>query len=317
MRGTTVTTGMPRHPLLFTGLLLATLVASPARASDKVRLVALPVNSGEKLKSIADSIGEQMLTEMGKFERLEVMGASDVSSLLGLERQKAMMGCGDGSASCLAEISAALGAPWMVTGTLAQSGKAMRLDLKLISAADGKVAFRGGRTFKDESEVFEVVSEIITALVKKIDLKPVTTTVATTKPVEEKKPVLTPVAPKDPPPPEVVTPVAPVEPAPRVGPWVVMGAGVVSGIAGGVLIGVGQNTYETTMMKNPSEQATGKIVADLQAANAMRVGGVIAAGVGVALAGAGVVWLVAGKPTEGASVSVLVSGSSLTVQGCF
>lgn len=312
---------MLRFGTLITTVSCVALFTTPALASDKdkVRLVALPINSGEKLKPVADSIAEQMLTEMGKFERLEVMGASDVTSLLGLERQKAVLGCSDASASCLAEISAALGAPWMVTGTLAQSGKAMRLDLKLIRAADGKVIFRGGRTFKDESEVFEVVSEIVALLVKKIDLKPMpaTTPVATAKPSQDKPVSLTPVTQSAPPPVEVVS-VSAAEPvpAPRVGPWIVVGAGAASAIAGAVLIGVAQSSAASTKMR-ASDLPTTKALAELQSANSMTVGGVAALGVGVALAGAGIVWLVAGKPEEGTSVALAVSASSVTLGGRF
>ncbi len=310
---------------LSASLLLATcalLTARPALA-ERPRLIVLNLGaSSEKLKPFAESISEQLLTELGRSGRLEAMGASDVSAVLGLERQKSMLGCADASTSCLAEVSAALGAPWLVTGNLAQAGKTMRVDLKLIRAKDGKAVYRDGRVIKDEAQIFDVVSEMAKAMVASMNL-PLPD--APVKPAEV-TPVAAPVATH---PVEVAPAVeAAATPPLRVAPWVVLGAGVVAAGLGAAFLVSGAGARRDTLgalaqapnQTGPSTVPTAaQARTQLEAANTtMTVGGVVG-GAGLLAAGAGVAWLLLGAPAEGANVAVsVVPGPGVvTVGGTF
>ena len=147
------------------------LMAFAARGEDKPRIVVLQIDgSTEALKRIGAAVSEQVLTELQRTGRFDAMGTSDLQVLLGMERQRSLLGCSpEGESACLAEISAALGAPWLVAGSLAQFGKATRLDLKLISARDGKAAFRDGMSFSEESALFGQVSDIVKRMVSSLE----------------------------------------------------------------------------------------------------------------------------------------------------
>ena len=65
-----------------------------------------------------------------------VARGKDMVALLGVERQKQLLGCSDAASSCMAELAGALGADGLVTGQLARIGKSFQLNVKVL-AADG------------------------------------------------------------------------------------------------------------------------------------------------------------------------------------
>lgn len=292
-------------------------LAAASFAAEKPRVVVLGISgSSEKLKQIGESVAEQVLTELGKTELVEAMGTSDVQAVLGMERQKQMLGCSENSTSCLAEISAALGAPWLVSGTIGQFGKTTRLDIKLIRAKDGKAIFRDGTNFQDESELFERVTGIVAKLVARMDLKkePHVDTPVKVEPVVVAPSVTGPVEP----PLSVTAPAGPAQAAAPVGPWVMTGlsAGVV--IGGAVMVGLGAaqraDTQKALASLTPPSYGTAR--RDLGDGDTMMLVGGIVGGVGVAALGTAIGWLIMGK-TEAPKVSLGVGVGSIVVQGEF
>jgi len=69
---------------------------------------------------------------------LEVVTQDDLSAVLGLERQKQLLGCADEGTQCLAELGAALGADGILRGEVARVGAAWHGSLKVLSAKDGR-----------------------------------------------------------------------------------------------------------------------------------------------------------------------------------
>ncbi len=310
-------------------LAMCLCVSAAAGAAEKPRVVVLAIGaSSETLKPIAASVAEQLLTELGRTGRLEVMGTSDVSAVLGLERQKTMLGCTDQSSSCLAEISAALGAPWLVTGNLAQLGKAMRVDVKLIRAKDGKAVFRDGRNVKDESEIFDIVSEMAKRMVESMGLPaPEPAAPVAKAPDAPKATFVTPSpAPTSSPAPGVTQ--AAVAPGPRVAPWVVTGLGAAALALGGIALSSGLGARSSTLdavranAGSPSTSATpsySDAKARLDGANGQITVGAVGLGVGALALAGGLAWALLGAPAEPAAASVTVSPGpgSVLVEGRF
>src|SRR5258706_9658461 len=101
------------------GIALFALTAAPALAG-KPRVVVLNVATSEpSMAQLGVTVSEMILTEMGRSGRVEAIGQSDIAAVLGLEKQKELLGCGEASSSCLAQFSAALGAPVITSGSLA------------------------------------------------------------------------------------------------------------------------------------------------------------------------------------------------------
>ncbi len=80
----------------------------------------------------------------------KVIGRSDITSMLGLEAQKDMVGCEDDS--CLAEIGGALGVDELVSGSLAKLGSYLVVSLKRIDPNNAKVIGQSTRKLKGDSD---------------------------------------------------------------------------------------------------------------------------------------------------------------------
>lgn len=123
----------------------ASRAVSPAAASKKPRLAFLGIRPLSVDQAKADLLSEVVLTEASRFRGLEVIGQSDIGALLGLEKQRQLLGCKEDSA-CMAEIGGALGADYMLVGSLGQMGGLLRVDLKLLDARRARVLERFGET---------------------------------------------------------------------------------------------------------------------------------------------------------------------------
>lgn len=153
------------------GVLVALFsLAASAQARDvpaaRERVVSLGFTPADaSLKALATALSDTLVTELSRGTTLDLVGPQDIATALGLERQRQLMGCNEDS-NCLTEMSAALGAPWIVSGSVLRLGKTVRLDVKLVRSADGTAVFRDGRTVKSEGEVVDAVADLAYALVR-------------------------------------------------------------------------------------------------------------------------------------------------------
>jgi len=145
-------------------LTLAFLVAAqanadvvPAKPPLKVVMPALT------LSNLADGVGqvfeEHAATQL-KLAGLEVVTARDMTAILGLERQRQLLGCNEVSTTCLTELGNALGADGVVVGTLAKVGARYDLNLKLLDSGSARVLAIGARNATTEEGVLDALTEL-------------------------------------------------------------------------------------------------------------------------------------------------------------
>jgi hypothetical protein len=107
---------------------LATLLtAAPSLALPSLSAVGL--EPGE-----ADLYANLLATGL-RSRGLKVVSGDDIAAVLGLERQKQLMGCAE---SCMAELAAALGAEGVVLGRVGLLGRGYTLTARVISAANAE-----------------------------------------------------------------------------------------------------------------------------------------------------------------------------------
>lgn len=152
---------MPRLPVLATALFLAS--AAPAQgaqppAPKRIRVAVIEIRPLGTEPHKAELLSEILLTEMTRAKRFDVIGRSDVISLIGLEKQKALLGCAE-DASCLAEIGGALGVEYIVVGTLGRLGTLARVDLKLLDTRRSRVVERFGDSVGGGEEQLVAVAQ--------------------------------------------------------------------------------------------------------------------------------------------------------------
>lgn len=68
---------------------------------------------------------------------LEVTTQRDINQLLGMERQRQLLGCPPEEGSCLAELAGALGVEAIVMGSLARTESGLLVNLRVLNAVDG------------------------------------------------------------------------------------------------------------------------------------------------------------------------------------
>ncbi|MHB8876121.1 MAG: hypothetical protein ACYC8T_20720 [Myxococcaceae bacterium] len=107
---------------------------------------------------------------------IKVATATEIGALIGLERQKQLVGCSDDAASCLAELAGALGADGLITGSVARFGGTFQINIKIISARDGAALSVVSRTAKDEESALgmltQAASELAPLLLKQTERDP-------------------------------------------------------------------------------------------------------------------------------------------------
>lgn len=88
---------------------------------------------------------------------LSVTSATEIETVLGLERQKSLMGCAE--TNCQAEIAAALGVDGIVRARIARFGARFELSLTLIDPANAAVLASVTSSAPDESKVLDALDE--------------------------------------------------------------------------------------------------------------------------------------------------------------
>lgn len=141
-------------------LLIALLVAA---APVKPRLAFIDLTPGAGVAPpIAQSAGELLVVALSETGRFDVITKSDVKSILGYEAQAQLLGCGE--ASCMVDLGGALGAAYLVSGSLSRLELKLILILNFIDVAHATVARRVSVEVAGESSLPSAAREAVQKL---------------------------------------------------------------------------------------------------------------------------------------------------------
>ena len=134
--------------------MLAFIVLSVvATAPVAPKLIILDLVPGEGVDpTVAISLSSTLTVELERRAVFEVVSSRDIAAALGLERQRQLLGCGDGT-SCVAELSGAFGAQLVLSGTLVRMGDAFALNLQTTDSKTMKSIGRSVRIAKQLSDL--------------------------------------------------------------------------------------------------------------------------------------------------------------------
>ncbi|MFZ5444346.1 MAG: hypothetical protein ACOZQL_30395 [Myxococcota bacterium] len=101
---------------------------------------------------LADFFAEQLASSL-RARGLKVITAGDIGALLGMERERQLLGCTD-SNSCLAEIGSALGCEGTLLVSAARFGETWRATLRIVGSdalprAETRLEVKGDQAFGD------------------------------------------------------------------------------------------------------------------------------------------------------------------------
>ena len=108
-------------------LTAAVLLSLAAHAAGPVPKLAAPGLNGVGLDAAFAGFAGEHLAQQLREAGLEVVTGSEIGAVLGIERQKQLLGCSAG-ASCMTELANALGADGVVLGDLAQVGSKIAMN---------------------------------------------------------------------------------------------------------------------------------------------------------------------------------------------
>ncbi len=122
--------------------------APPRLASTRLTVFNLPAEAGE---FYANHLAQRLV-----LSGVRVVTSSEVAALLGLERQKELLGCAD-QQSCAVELGNALGVDGLVVGDLGKVGDRYQLNVKVLGTRDGALLSAYAGSSSAEGELLELL----------------------------------------------------------------------------------------------------------------------------------------------------------------
>jgi TolB-like protein len=118
--------------------------ASAPVARPKLIVTALQAAGGVDA-AIASTLTESVSAEVAKRGYFDVVSSNDIQTLLGMERQRQMMGCSDDATNCLTELAGAIGARFVMSGSITKLGEAYQLNLQTLDSNKAQPVGRSTR----------------------------------------------------------------------------------------------------------------------------------------------------------------------------
>jgi TolB-like protein len=146
--------------------IVAALAAAAAPAGEKAaarpKLIVLQLQvAGGVEAGIASALTEAVTTEVSARGFFEVISSKDLETLVSVERQRQLMGCSEDSTSCLTELAGALGARFVLSGSVARLGDAFQLNLQTMDSQKAQPLGRATLIGKDLGVLREQLKYVV------------------------------------------------------------------------------------------------------------------------------------------------------------
>jgi TolB-like protein len=154
---------LTRVPLLAVLLAVPALAAdaapaTPAAKSDKPRLVVNEFAAQGVTPEQAQAVTDAVSTYLAGRGLFDVLGAREVQTLLGVDRQRQLLGaCQSDTVGCSVDLQKLVSARFVLTGQLAKVGSAFQLTLQLVDTERTATAGRSSRLAGTLEEVRALV----------------------------------------------------------------------------------------------------------------------------------------------------------------
>lgn len=110
-------------------------LATAATDADRPRLTVLDLTVSAGVdRELASSLSEAITIEASRIGAFEVTSQKALATLLGMERQKQLLGCAEEASACAIELAEAVGSRFVLTGSLVKLGSTWQLNLQMLDA---------------------------------------------------------------------------------------------------------------------------------------------------------------------------------------
>lgn len=143
-------------------LLLSLLLASALAAEPSIpKLACTSFTCSEDITpGLCEAYERRFTSELTRTREVSVTTQRDVAQIIGLERQKALMGCAEDATSCTSELAGALGVDGMLTGSVTRTPGGYLLSLKVLKVTDGSPWASASERLESEGQLLDVLDPI-------------------------------------------------------------------------------------------------------------------------------------------------------------
>jgi len=265
-------------------MLLECVAAAALAAAPGPLKLAAPGLTGVNVSPDVALFYSNHVAQLLSLEGVQVTTATEIASMIGLERQKELLGCGDSGVSCMAELANALGVDGVVTGSIGEFEGLTQINLKVVAATDGHtLAIYSGKA-ETQAAMLEALKAAAASIARQLDPHAVSSSGTARRYF-----------------------------------WAPAAVGVAAGIGAGVLLGLasgqvsalrGVNGAASTLSLDEANQARSSALLE-------RTLGYVALGVGGAAVLTAVAMLVFGGPVTVTPTLNAGGGAGLSLQGAF
>jgi hypothetical protein len=110
-----------------------------------------------------DQVAQQLA-----FQGLEVVTRSEVATLIGLERQRQLLGCSEGAENCMAELAGALGAEAVLVGEVAKVGSTYRLSIRVMASGAPRKLASAAVSGTTEDALLEAFAQVAPSVAREV-----------------------------------------------------------------------------------------------------------------------------------------------------
>ncbi len=103
--------------------------------------------SGDLEPAVAKGLTEAVTSELDARGYFDALSSVELATMLGVERQRELLGCSD--QSCITELAGAMGAPYVMSGSITRLGEVYQLSLQVLDTAKAHPVGRSTKVAKD------------------------------------------------------------------------------------------------------------------------------------------------------------------------
>jgi hypothetical protein len=146
----------------------ATVVLLTGLSVTPIKVAATRVNLVDGTEARAQFYTEHLVDRLSE-QGLQVTSPREVAAILGVERQRELLGCAEQN-GCLAEIANALGVDGLVLGDLARVGRSFQVNVKIIAAQSGRRLATFSASVDAEGELVSTLTRAAAELARDLRL---------------------------------------------------------------------------------------------------------------------------------------------------
>lgn len=148
--------------MVFPSLLVAVLAAAP------IKLAAPGFNAVDVDPKRADFLVDYLADQLSSQGGVRITTKSEIAAILGMERQRELLGCSKDGDACLTELSGALGVDALVVGNVVKVGNGTAVTLKIMRATSAEAIASASGRFEDDGKILDWMRELAPGFVRRL-----------------------------------------------------------------------------------------------------------------------------------------------------